>query len=338
MAFTIYNQGSFLSTGVAKNIPVPSGADYFRVTNLTQMATTQATGRGVIFEWFSNPSFVTGGALEIKKTNNTDVLNGVMVATGGFTYVTAPPPPEAAYVGTDISNATPAVASGFGALPYVDGDNVVLYGTTGMLQIGGCVFTISTNIGTGFTLLGLAAAGFAAPATAVTARRVSPYAPVLPEFFYVSAISQAANAVVTVTQDPTRSVYVGQKLVFQIPSSFGMTEINGIQATVVAVNYGAYQFTINVNTTAFTAFAWPASTTSPTGPLFATVAPAGCTTQYSPALQTYTGYDFNKQPFRSSQFYPYMHLAAGAQSPAGSTGDTIVWEVGKMEAPEYIVV
>jgi len=82
MAFTLVNQGSFASTGVPVNIPVPSGADYFVTYNLTQMATTQATGRGVKFEWFGNPSFAVNSALEWKKTDSTNAINAVVVATG----------------------------------------------------------------------------------------------------------------------------------------------------------------------------------------------------------------------------------------------------------------
>lgn len=348
MAFTIWNQGSFASTGVPVNIPVPSGADYFKTINMTQLATTQATGRGVMFEWFGNPSFANNSAIEWYKTNSTNALNMNLVTTGGFTYVTSFPQPEAAFVGTAITAATPAVASGFTGLPYNNGDQVILYNTTGMAQIGGATFTVSSASSTGFTLLGLPAAAFAAAATAVTARRVSPYQPVLPEFLYVSAISQAAQGVVTVTQNIASIMYVGQKVVFQIPSSFGMVQLNtnnspgtqDLPAIVTAVGTAGglssdYQFQINVNTTNFTAFAWPASTGSPTSPLFATVAPAGSSTQYNPLLQTYTGYNFNLQPFRSSLFLPYMNLQSGAQSPAGSSGDTIVWQVGKFEAPAY---
>lgn len=337
MALTIWNQGSFLSTGVPVNIPVPSGADYFYTFNQTRAALTSTPGVGIEFKWFANPSFPSNGAYEIFKSAGSNVLNGNMITSGGFNYVTSFPQPEAAVTGTAITNATPAVVSMVNT--YRNGDNVVLYNTTGMAQIGGATFTISSVSGTGFTLLGLPAAGFATPATAVTARRVAPYLPVLPEFLYVSAISQAAQAVVTVTQDPTNVIYVGQKLVLQIPASFGMVQMNsnflGRPVTVVSVNAAAYQFTIDVNSTAFTAFAWPASTASPTAPLFATVAPAGSSTQYDPLLQTYTGYNFNLQPFRSSLFLPYMNLQAGPSSPAGQAGDTIVWQVGKFEAPQY---
>lgn len=345
MAFTILTQGSFLSAGTPVSIPLPSSADYFKVYNMTQLATTQTTGRGVIFEWFGNPSFASNSSVKYFKSNtSSNVLNVTVDTTdGGFIYYSSFPTPEAAFVGTAITAATPAVASGFSGLNYNNGDRVVLYNTTGMAQIGGMEFTVSSVSSSGFTLLGLPAVGFAAAATAVTSRRVSLYNPVLPEFLYVTAISQASQAVVTVSTDPTNVIYVGQKLVFQIPSDFGMVQmnsnyLNGIPAIVTAVDYAAYQFTVNVNSTNFTAFAFPASSLSPTAPLFATVAPQGCSTQYNPLSQTYTGYNFNLQPFRSSTFIPYMLLMAGAQSPAGSNGDTIVWQAYKMEATSYSTV
>lgn len=338
---TIMTQGSFLSTGAAVRVPLPSGSDWFRVVNLTQAATTQTPGRGFVFEWFSNPSFATDSALEFFKTNATNGSNANIITSGGFTYVTDFPAPMAPVVGTAITNASPAVVAMTNT--FSNGDNVVLYNTVGMEIIGGMTFTISSVSGSGFTLLGLPAAGFAAPATAVTARRVFPYLPMLPEFMYVTAISQAAQAVVTVSQDPTNVIYVGQKLVFQIPASFGMVQLNtnnspgtqDLAAVVTAVNAAAYQFTINVNTTAFTPFAFPASTLVPTVPAFATVAPQGSSTQYNSLLQTYTGYNFNLQQYRSSVFLPYMYLAAGAQSPAGSSGDTILWQNWKDTANFY---
>lgn len=340
MPFTIITQGSFKSAGVPVNIPLPSSADYFKTINMTQLATTQTPGRGFMFEWFGNPSFAVNTAIEWFKTDATNVVNMNLVASGGFNYVTDFPAPEAAVTGTAITAATPAVVTMTNT--YNNGDRVILYDTTGMAQIGGMSFTISSVSGGGFTLLGLPAAGFAAPATDVIARRISPFNAVLPEFMYVTAVSQAAQGQVTVSNDITSTVYVGQKLVFQIPQSFGMVELNtsnspGTQdlPAVVTSIVDAYNFTINVNTTAFTAFAFPASTGSPTAPLFATVAPAGSSTQFDPILQTFTGYNFNLQPFRSSLFIPFMNLQPGAQGPAGSSGDTIVWQAGKWDATQY---
>lgn len=336
---TIISQGSFTSAGVGVSINTPQGCDYFKTVNLTQIATTQATGRGVMFEWYGNPSFAAGSAIEWLKTNSTNALNATTVTSGGFTFVQSYPAPEAAVTGTAITAATPAVVTSTNT--YSEGDRVILYNTTGMAQVGGMAFTISSVSGSGYTLLGLPAAGFSAPATALTARRIPKVNRVEPEFLYVTAISQASQGVVTVSTDPTNVVYVGQKLIFQIPASFGMTQLNNtnqaqsLPAVVTAVNYAAYQFTINVNTSAYTAFAFPASTLSPTVALFATVAPAGSSTQYNPITQTYTGYDFNKAPFRSGLFLPYMFLAAGAQSPAGSTSDVILWQCHKFTGTQY---
>lgn len=338
---TIYTTGSFKSTGVAVNIPVPNGSNKFMTTNLTQAATTATPGTGFRFEWFANPTFASNSALEFFKSNGTNVSNANVV-TPGFTYLTDFPQPQAAVVGTAITAATPAVVTMTNT--YSNGDNVVLYNTVGMEIIGGMTFTISSVSGSAFSLLGLAAAGFAAPATAVTARRVNAALPVLPEFLYVTAISQAAQAVVTVSQDPTNTIFVGQKLVFSIPTSFGMVDLSNnnlafanINAPVVvtAVNYAAYQFTINLNTTNFSAFAFPASTNSPTTPAFATVAPQGASTTFNPVLQTFTGYDFNKQPFRSSSQFPLMNLQAGAQAPAGQNNDIIVWENWSAPVSQY---
>lgn len=361
MAFTLLTQGSFQSAGVPVNIELQSSADYFKTFNLTQLGTSQTTAVGVEFEWLSNPTFPVGGAIQLVKADDTHNGNTPsLLASGGFTYQTSYPAPQAAFVGTAITNASPAVASGFTGLPYYNGDKVVLYNTVGMAQIGGMAFTIfeATPSTTTFTLPGLPAAGFAAAATAVTARRVAPFQRVIPSFCYVTAVSQAANAQVTIsTADTTGTytssgtsivgsglIYVGQKLVFQIPYPFGMTQLNtnsepGTQdlAAIVTSVIDAFNFTINVNTTGYTAFAFPASSTSPTAPLFATVAPAGSSTQYNPTLQTYTGYDIQRSPFRSSvsSNTPYMNLQPGVNGPAGQSGDIIVWMAFKAEATQY---
>lgn len=326
MAFTIVNQGNFTSTGVGVKINVPSSIDYFRVQNLTQLATTQATGRGVMFEWYGNGLVAADKAIEWKKTNSTDALNMVLASSGGFTYVQTQPQPEAAVTGgTAITAASPAVVSITNT--YSEGDRVRLYGTTGMLQIAGMDFTISSVSGSAFTLLGLDASGFAAPATAVTARRISKLDAVEPEFLYVTKITQASQAVVTVSQ--AHNYVVGQLLHFSVPSTFGMTEMNQLTGKIVAV--GTYTMTVDIDSSAFTAFAFPASSASPTAALFATVAPAGQRTQTDTSTLVTTGYNIDYAPFHTGNFIPYIYLAAGAQSPAGSNGDVIVWQAFKME-------
>jgi hypothetical protein len=132
-----------------------------------------------------------------------------------------------------------------------------------------------------------------------------------------------------VTVSTVHSYVVGELITFQVPKSFGMSEISGLTAKIIAVT--DYTMTIDIDTTSFTAFAFPASTAVPTVQLFATLAPAGQRTQFNPITGIQTGYDFNYPPFHTGEFTPYMFLNAGANSPAGSSGDKIVWQALKTE-------
>lgn len=337
MPFTIVTQGTFTqpSTAITQYVPLPSGCDYFVSTNLTQMATTQATGRVVRGEWYGGGLFADNDGLRWKKTNSTSAINidnfSTSTASNGFTYVRSFPQPQAALTGTTITQANGAVASVTNT--YSEGDQVIIYNAVGMEQISGMTFTISSVSGSAFTLTGLDSSGFAAAATAFTVRRISPQPPVSPPFLYVTKITQAAQGVVTVSQ--AHNYVVGQAVDFLIPGSFGMVQLNNFNlaqnkpAIITAVT--TYTFTINVNTTNFTAFAFPASTASPTAQLFATVTSAGQQATFNPITNVQTGYNFQYVPFRSSLFIPYMILPAGAQSPGGSANDVIAWAAYKME-------
>lgn len=339
MAFTIITGDSFTSTGAGKKIPVPSSADYARFVNMTQLATTANPGVVVMSEWFG-PRFGVGASaandgIRWKKTNSTSAMNAdffsTSTASNGFTYVTTAPVVEAQAPDaiTAITNASPAVVSQTNT--YSDGDIVQLYNTTGMLQIAGMNFQISSTSGSGYTLIGLRAAGFAAAATAGYTRRISKYAAVDPQFLYVTEITKATQAVVRTSVDPSAYYVVGMKIHFSVPYSFGMYQMNQLTGTITAVSAANYTLTVDIDSSAFNTFAFPASTSSPTAALFATIAPAGASTQYNPVTGVQTGYDFQYQPFRSGEFTPYMYAAGGAQSPAGAASDVINYMFYKME-------
>lgn len=347
MAFTIITGGSFTSAGVGVKIPLPSSADYFKTWNITQYAAASPT---VVVggEWFGAKFGVGASAansgLRWKKAGSSAILIdsfSTATATNGFTYVSSAPVVEAqaANAITAITAANPAVVSQTNT--YSNGDILRLYNTTGMLQIAGMPFQISSASGSGYTLLGLPATasnGFASAATAGFTRRISKFGAVEPETLYITNISQATQAVVSTSVDPADHYVVGMLIHFSVPGSFGMKEINGLTGKVVAVNavaassnIGAYNVTVDIDSTAFTAFAFPLSTLSPTAQLFATFAPAGARTQFDPVTLVQTGYDFQKQPFRTGEFVPYMFLAGGANSPAGASADIINWSAYKFE-------
>lgn len=343
MAFTIVTQGYFkqAATAVNFNVPLPSSVDYFKTYNYTKAIANAPTG-AFMGEWFGGGITAPNDGIRWGKAGSTAVIvdnfqNASSNPSGGFTYVTSNPSPQAALTGTTITQASAAVASVVNT--YSNGDQVVIYNAVGMEQISGMVFTISSVTGTQFTLLGLNSSGFAAPATAFTVRRLSSNSqgittPVAPSAYQVTAVSQAANAQVTTSQ--VNNLVVGQKIEFTVPGSFGMVQLNNYyqvanQPIIVTSIVDAYNFKINVDTTNYTAFAMPASSGSPTTQLFATIAPAGQAATFNPITNVTTGYDFTAVPFRSAVFIPYMIVPAGQYSPGGQANDVIVWQAYKME-------
>lgn len=335
MPFTIWTQGTFTQPATAINqiIPLPSGADYFKTFNITQNAITGA-GTAIQGEWYGGGLYANNDGIVWTKSNATNVMSATSFANAGgngFTYVNSYPTPGTALTGTTITNATPAVATV--ANTYSNGDQVVIYNAVGMQQISGMQFTISSVSNAGFTLLGLPAAAFGAGATAFTVRKVAPFPRVAPPFYYVTNVTQATQAVVTVSQ--VHNYVVGQAVEFSIPQPLGMVQLNNFYQPqnkppiITAVT--AYTFTVNVNTSGYTAFVFPTSAQSPTAQLFATVAPAGQQATYNPTTGVQTGYNFLQVPFRSGIFTPYMYLPAGALAPAGQANDVIVWQAAKME-------
>lgn len=340
MAFTIVSQGTFTQPATAVNqiIPLPSGADYFKTINYTQMGLTGTVCVGG--EWFGGGITAVNDGLRWRKAGSSAILIdkfSTSTASAGFTYVTSNPSPQAALTGTTITQANPAVASVTNT--YSNGDQVIIYNAVGMEQISGMVFTISSVTGSQFSLLGLDSSAFAAAATAFTVRRLTQnpsgiVTPVAPSAYQITKVTQASSAQVTTSQ--INNLVVGQKIEFTVPASFGMVQLNNFyqvanQPIIVATIVDAYNFTINIDTTNYTAFAMPASSGSPTTQLFATIAPAGQAATFNPITQVTTGYDFTKVPFRTGVFVPYMLVPAGAASPGGAASDVIIWQAFKME-------
>ena len=339
MPFTLIYGDSFVSDETSKKILLPGNADYMRFENVSQMANATATDC-VAGEWYGSKFGVGATAandgIRWRKAGSSAILIDTFAtttATNGFTYVATNPVIEAqnAAAITAITAASPAVVSQV-AHGYADGDIIQFYGTTGMLQISGMNFQISSSSANAYSLLGLPAVGFAAAATAGYTRRISKYLAVDPQFLYVTAVSKAVQAVMTFSVDPSAYYVAGMKMNFSIPYSFGMYELNSVTAKILSVDSANYQVTLDLDTTAFTTFAFPASSASPTAQLFATAAPAGVSTQRDPNTFVETGYNFQYQPFKTGQFTPFMSLGGGgAGNATGTSGNIINYAVYKFE-------
>jgi len=309
--------GSFTSAGSTKNIPLRSDFDIFRVKNRTQTATTQNPGRGIDFEW--RKGLADGEAYMISKENSANTVTHEFITSGGFVRRdTSVQTPEAAKTATAITAASPAVVTAT-AHGYSVGDLVRAYSTTAMLQISGMEFTV-TAVGSAnaFTLGYLDASGFAAAATAGQFRRI-PNSPLyVPRVNYITGITAASSAVVTLSV--THNLAVNDKVRLSVPSAFSMTQADGLVGTVTAVNTTTNTITLDIDSSAFTAFSFPTSASVPF--THAHVVPFG---------DVANGVD----QAVDNQSSILMSLLAGVDSPAGSTSDVIDWEALKSGFTNY---
>lgn len=270
--------GSFTSDGATKNISLPSGYDTFRLINITDIGSSAANTNVMRAEGTSSMS--AGSAYYNPKTSGA-ATNGLEVTTttGGFTFVSDSASlfngPAVATSGTDINRANPAVVSTGTTTNLVDTVSVVrMINNVGMLQISGMDFTVGTiSAGASFQLKYLNNSGFAADSTSGFYRIINADPRFYPRNRYITAITLAASAVITLSV--THGYTVGQSVRINVPSAFGMTQINGLIGNITAISTANNTITVDIDSTGFTAFAFPTSATAAAGVTFAQVVPVG---------------------------------------------------------------
>ncbi len=328
VVFSGTNQGRFTSTGAAVTLQLPSGVDYCWIKNITQ---SYAAGAGQGVEYYWQLGMTQGLGTIYTKTATTNALAVAQIAANsGFYLVNSTaniPGPSLSLTG--ITGANPPVVLTANTASLSNGDTVRIFNTVGALQLAGLDFTIGAiSAGTSFTLAYMAAIAAASPG-AGTFRRI-PYNPYFyPPIRYITKISQATKAIVTLSV--THMFTVGQSVRLIVPtvtaSTYGMTQLNGVQATIVAINQAdadgeTNTITIDQDTTGFTAFAFPL-TTSP-GFTPAQVVPIGENTAEALTL----GANILGDSTVNTGYFG-LQLVAGAASPAGSNADVIYWVAGK---------
>ena len=326
--FSGTNQGRFTSSGNAVTIQLTSGIDWIWVKNITQSYASGA-GQGVEFYW--QLGMTQGRGTIYTKTAVTGALAIAQIAANsGFYLVDSSvniPGPSLALTG--ITNANPPVVNTANTASLNNGDVVRIFSTVGALQLRGLDFTIDDiSAGVSFTLSYMAAIANANPG-AGTFRRI-PFNPLYyPPVRYITKISQATQAIITLSVDHLFTV--GQTVRLIIPTvsalAFGMTELNGVQATIVAIDQADADgilntITIDQDTTGFSAFAFPLTTDPGFTP--AQVVPMGENT----AVALNAGANILGDS-TNNVGYVGIQLQAGAGSPAGVASDVIYWVAGK---------
>lgn len=328
--FTGTNQGRFTSTGTAKTLQIRSDLDWMWVKNET---VSYAAGAGTGAEFYWQRGMAQGRGTIYTKTAVTNALAvGQIAANAGFFLAdNSVNIPGASVALTGITNGTPPVVNTASTAGLSNGDVVRIYNTVGALQLGGLDFTIGGIVAnTSFTLANMATIANANPG-AGTYRKI-PYNPLYyPPVRTITKISQAAQAIVTLSV--THQYKIGQIIRFVVPTinatSFGMTELDGVQATIVNTgqadaNGVTNTITVDVDTTGFSAFVFPVTALYTQGFTPAQTVPVGQNTAESRSQNVgdLSGASVNTG-------FIGITLMAGTASPAGVNGNVIYWVAGK---------
>lgn len=312
---TLLQVGSFTADGANKRLAIR--ADYDRIETFNRTAAAQATA-DLGYHFTHQRGDTDGRGYFSKKLGtvaNDPVTVGQIAANSGFIRLnTSENPLSARTALTASSNATAPVVSTASTGSLRSGD-VVRMIITGQESLGGIDFQVTSVVtDTSFTIAYAMANSPGAAGTAGYWRKVK-YDPIFyPRRRYIANITAATSAVVTFTVD--HGLSVGQEVRMHVPAAYAMIEMDGLSATITAVT--ASTITLDVDSSAFTAFAFP---------LPAAVA-------FTPAIVVPFGEDTAEAIDNSADIladatenlsFIGVELVAGNDSPAGNSSDVIEW-------------
>lgn len=271
-------------------IQIPSGADWVKVYDYTQAGmngTATAYFNGVADaalgkEWYWQRGMAPGTGIVVYKSAGASTMNQDTLVSGGFTLydpsgqtVGALPllgNPVATTATTNATRPVLSTASTAGVYP----GSVVRVSNTAQTDVNGVDMVVSAVVAnTSITLLYPANALATAPGVIGGAgfyRLVNTDSLFYPRRRIITDISQAVNAVVSTSI--AHGLTPGQEIRFSIPVTAGMIQLNPdplnnyfpSQSSVSAIVESVlddYDFTININTLAYTPFTFPTAAQMP---------------------------------------------------------------------------
>ncbi len=312
---TVIQQGRFTSDAATRIISLRADVDWMCVYNFTNAG---ATGDDSV-KFFWQRGMADANAIRYFKSGGGNNLNLNVITTLGFTRIdTSNNPLTAAIAVTAGTDAVQPVYSTADTGSLVIGSVVLLSSLTGQENLAGIEFQVDTvNVNTDFRILSIATAPGAA-ATAGNWRQVR-WDPIFyPRRRFISDITTGVTTIVDCTAD--HGLTVGQQIRMVVPAAYAMVEMDGLQATLTAVT--ATTMTLDIDSTAFTAFAFPLPAAVPFSPSL--VVPFG---QDTP--QSLTSAVDILGDATDNQSVIAMSLGGGADAPGGGNNDVMYWVAGR---------
>lgn len=256
---------TLLNTTMAGGPPVTNpGANYLTYRAVWQQQFASSVTPFTMLEALS-PSALTSSVGRVL-TNGISAYDGS--ANQGNAFALGP---RIAGTNTAIATATFTITSTATLYP---GALILMTANSVNRQLGGVMFTVNTVVNsTTFTIANagwLNTANFTNGAETFFVQLVTVPPLYYPKSSVITAISAANPAVVTTSVN--LGLTVGQQVRIRVPSLFGMTQMNNLSAIVSAVSgnqvtlggtTGAFTLNNGLDSSAFTAFAWPAASNVP---------------------------------------------------------------------------
>ena len=267
-------QGSVTSTGGATPVVLPFTPSFIEIFNPTRAA----AGAGVVDAmWLSEMG--QGAAALTTVGSSIDLTTYITSATGtGFTTFQAALANQfgpVLNVSTFTKNAgTPTITTsanhGLVTGDVVTFSNLYQTATTGMQQLCNIPFVITRTAANTFTIAVDNSGAMFTAYDSGTATVQATVKKILYPFLYAPGVSDivaiTVGATTVVTTSAPHNFVVGQEVAFRIPSPYGTTQLNSLPNVVipgspiygfVTVVNSATQVTVNINSTGYTAFAFP---------------------------------------------------------------------------------
>lgn len=321
---TIIQQGHFTSAGIPHTLVLRSDVDWVMTWNMTTTAAA-VQWDSVKHYWQREMPFGdhiidyhAAATQAVSTTTGIVGFNAVANRPGFYPIDSSSLTPGAPIAVTAGTNATQPVYSTANT-GILRAGSIVRVVNSAHTNLNGLDFTVDTIVAnTSFRLANtLATAPGVIAGAAGFWRYLAPdlatYKLFYPGNRVIANITAANPAVVTTLVD--HGYTSGQIVRMNVPATCGMTEMNGLTATVTVLTAGT--FSLNVDASAFTAFNYPLPAIVPFTP--AEVIPMGDTATVLGGATR-------------NQGYIGIVLGSGGAvsgSPAGVNGDVIKWLAGK---------
>jgi hypothetical protein len=270
--------GSYTSTGKPQLLNLGWVPSYFLAWDITS---TTAGGNSVLkkVEWFSN--MASGSALTLSNDSTGAYDVSAYISTGGVVPFNSFNPQTFAPVAlTSLSKATNALITSAAVHGLSVGDSVRLYGMTGAAgttsaaasALNGLVFSVLTVPSTTTFTIDANTSAFNTAGSGGFLQKIYPLTPWQPKRAVIVGISQANPGVVTTAE--YHQYVTGDIVRINIPSAFGMQQLNGQLAEVTVLSATTFSIYVPnttaivggptpINTTGYTAFAFPSNVNPP---------------------------------------------------------------------------